>query len=297
MMLPQPQPSDLYEVTIAVPSAAGYSGTVNVNGWRLVSNVTGVSYYAIDGTIVTAADGTFAPTFTASAFGVAGLLTVGSLATVHDNTGLMLTNNIPITACVLSPYTEYARQLAQVLGTAYQPADGSFIADDLRTLGKGLYDADATLTRAINEAFPDTAVDMLTEWETRLGLPVDTTLAVATRQANLLAKYRAVFGSSVQRMNAAIQTIDATAQLVEWSIMQIYANEPSAWIWAASTRRLVVQFNVTVSAATFDNPAVKARIAALVEQMKPAHTGYVIVTSTAGFKWAVGKWGREAWGN
>lgn len=173
---------------------------------------------------------------------------------------------------------DFARQLALLLGPAFQPADGTRIAADLLALGGGLAAGYATNLASVGEAFADTASALLTELEVELGLPVRTDLATAARRTRLLAKVRAKFAGTPQDLKTTAATYDATSTVVENTPATVPHELDAAGYWGAS--RGVFQFAVKVAAATANDPVAMPTLQAAVEQQKSAHTlGSVCVTT------------------
>ena len=119
---------------------------------------------------------------------------------------------------------DFARQLARLIGPAYQPADGTAIAADLLAIGGALAAARASNLGLLNEAFPDTALQLLPEWEVAFGIPDGTGLSTATRQARVAAAVLASFlYGSPQGIQGAMRAIDPSVTVKEWTISQITA--------------------------------------------------------------------------
>jgi uncharacterized protein YmfQ (DUF2313 family) len=153
-----------------------------------------------------------------------------------------------------------ARQLATLLGL--NAPDGSLNAADLLALGGALADTRSVLLDALDEAFPDTAWDLLSEWEAMLGLPVQPELPKPVRQARLVAKVRARFSGTPQDILASVKVLAPEATLVETTAAQAAASAPLN----------VYRFVILIALATAANQVTYQQIRALVEQMKPAHT-------------------------
>lgn len=165
---------------------------------------------------------------------------------------------------------DFARQLATLLGPAYQPADGTRIGADLLALGGALAGARNTNLSALNEAFADTAVQLLSELESELGLQVRPDLTTAQRQSRLVAKIRAGFSGSPQDILTALRTIAPEATITETAIADaISSGQPLN----------VFLFVVTISSAHRLDANVYGQIVSILETMKPAHVGYTIVTN------------------
>jgi uncharacterized protein YmfQ (DUF2313 family) len=161
----------------------------------------------------------------------------------------------------------FARELARLIGPGYQPADGTLIAEDLRALGSLLARARAHQTSAILERFAHRATETLPEWEKALELPVDPTRTLEQRRAAVVAKIRAIFGGTPQRILKAVRALAPEATLVENRAVDVLADPRQVFRWV-----------VLISAAHFGDEATRGRIADLIEQMEPAITGAGIAT-------------------
>jgi hypothetical protein len=178
----------------------------------------------------------------------------------------------------------FARELALLLGTAYQPADGTLIAEDLRVLGGALGDVYTTQSRALDEAFCNTSIELLEKWEFRLGIPTNQGASVSDRQVAATAKRRAVGGTHL-RMIKALEVIDSTVAIVPTKAALVAGTDP----------RKVFQFAIVVSSATLTDSRKKPQIERVIDAMKPAYCGYSIVTRV-GFVLGVSRLGQDALG-
>lgn len=167
---------------------------------------------------------------------------------------------------------DFARELVSLLG--YNAPDGSNNADDARTIGTALADAYERLDDAGREAFVTLTTELLSEWESRLGLPVSPSLDGDTRRNALTAARRASAGNSIGRMRSALRVLDPVADVVRTRAVDAAAT---------GVPREVFRLSLRVSATTLANPTSLARITALVERMKPAHVRYS-VTSVESFR-------------
>jgi uncharacterized protein YmfQ (DUF2313 family) len=154
------------------------------------------------------------------------------------------------------------------MGSGMNAPDGSNNADDLVALGYLLADMAGGEDALLDENFPASAVDTLSEWEFRLGLPVSPTGATATRQAAVTAKRRATGGNIAQRVLSAVWAIDPTAAL--------YTN--SAVTVASLNPRGVFRFAIQLDAAVRADAAKVAAIRASVDAVKRAFTDYTLPT-------------------
>ena len=174
---------------------------------------------------------------------------------------------------------DLARQLLRLLGPAYPAADNSLNAADAINLGRGISDARDTNAASLNEAFPDTALYLLSEWETMLGLPVSSgRLTTTERRAALLARWRTRFSGSPDSIISALTPLnsDTPPTMRETVAIESTANPPRVF---AFTLKVKVIPDVSDAAAL-------APLRAIVDVMKPAHTvaQYTDQSLTAGFR-------------
>lgn len=172
---------------------------------------------------------------------------------------------------------DLARQLLRLLGPAYPAPDDSLNAADALNLGRGISDARDTNAASLNEAFPDTALYLLSEWETMLGLPVSAgRLTTTERRAALLARWRTRFSGSPDSIISALTPLnsDTPPTMRETVAIESTANPPR-----------VFAFTLKVLPDVSDAAAV-APLRAIVDVMKPAHTAaqYTDKSLTAGFR-------------
>jgi hypothetical protein len=106
---------------------------------------------------------------------------------------------------------DFARQLATLLGPAYQAGDDSNNAAEFLALGGALADLRLVIIDSLAEAFANEAWDLLSELETIYGLPVRTDLDEEDRQARLVAKIRAARAGTPNSILLAVSTYDTTA--------------------------------------------------------------------------------------
>lgn len=166
---------------------------------------------------------------------------------------------------------DFARQIAQLLGAAYQPADNTAIGAELLAYGGAIRDGRQTNLDGLSECFPDTAEQTLNKWEETYGLPVREDLVNLSlpnpyqiRQARLTAKVRAARAGTPQQITAAVAAIDPSAVLIQNLFSQIIA--------AGGSPLGVYQFAIILATATLTNATLMSQIQAIVRQMKPAHT-------------------------
>lgn len=161
----------------------------------------------------------------------------------------------------------FARTLARLLGVP--AADGTLTAADLRALGAALAEGHDTFERVLDEMFVASAEELLAEWERALGVVTERSATVATREATLTAHRRTSGGNSKLRTLTAVQALDSTATL---------ATTPATSL-SYATRREVFEWRIILAASVFDNAVTKARVTAITEKMKPAHTRAVLAVS------------------
>jgi len=171
---------------------------------------------------------------------------------------------------------DLARQLLRLLGPAYPAADGSLNAADAINLGRGISDARDTNAASLNEAFPDTALYLLSEWETMLGLPVSSgRLTTTERRAALLARWRTRFSGSPDSIISALTPLnsDTPPTMRETVAIESTANPPRVFV-----------FTIRTGIDPNDAAAI-APLTDAVDVMKPAHTQafFTDESLTAGF--------------
>lgn len=122
----------------------------------------------------------------------------------------------------------FARALATLIGPAITARDGSLVAEDLRTLGSALADARELIARAVDQAHPGTATDLLPDLEGEYGLPVGEALSTAARQARLLAKKRARGDATRLGIERVVQTLFAGGAVQTLSAALVEGTDPIA---------------------------------------------------------------------
>lgn len=153
-----------------------------------------------------------------------------------------------------------ARELARLRGPEISPADGTLVAEDLRAQGGAAALARATIQRAIAQAHPSTATDLLPELEAEYGIPSGTALPTSERQQLLLAKYRARGDGSLLALGRTVRTVVPEAVLITIAAADVADTDPEA----------VFNLVVLVSLATMDDTGISARADALLAQQAPA---------------------------
>lgn len=153
-----------------------------------------------------------------------------------------------------------ARQMLRVIGAGWQAPQDSLTAADALAFGASLDDARLMLISLLDQAFANTVSSMIAEWEAAYGLLPDSSLTLADRQARLLAFIRSSGAGSPQSIASAVDGFTGGGTSV--------VETPSSAVHV----RAVFQFVVIVPLAILQNVAKRARIADMIERMKPAHT-------------------------
>ena len=124
------------------------------------------------------------------------------------------------------------------------------------------------LTRAIDQAFPDTVSDLIDEWESMLGLPINKYGLLSSRVAAVLAKWRSRRGSSALDILETVRKFDVGAEIYENSSVDVYGIDI----------RFTHLFAIIVSSAVWADATTRAAIRTAVDSMKPAYTDYNLAT-------------------
>lgn len=152
---------------------------------------------------------------------------------------------------------ELARQLAQILGPAYAAVTSNLVAADLLAYGDFLKDLQDALTSAINEAFVNTAEQLLDEHEQSYGLAVRSDLTTDERRQRLLTKVRSARGGSPLSIKSAFIAYDngttvweiSTQDVAEsWMAFVIAVQLPSASLTFTMWRELHEMLRATIPA-------------------------------------------------
>lgn len=128
----------------------------------------------------------------------------------------------------LTDTDRFARALATLIGPSITAADGTLVAEDLRLLGSALADARSVVARAVDQAHPGTATDLLPELESEYGLPLGEGLSTAARQARLLAKKRARGDATRLGIERVVQTLFATGAVQTLAASLVEGTDPYA---------------------------------------------------------------------
>jgi uncharacterized protein YmfQ (DUF2313 family) len=156
-------------------------------------------------------------------------------------------------------FDHFARELVSLLG--WTAPEGTLLAEDARVLGKALADAWEALDDAGRENFVTLAEQLLSEWESRVGVPLSPGSATADRQYALTAKRRSTGGNTRGRVLAAARVFDTSASIVTTTAQFASDNlDP----------RVVFNWAVAVSQAVYRQWGSQLR--EVIEVLKPAHT-------------------------
>lgn len=163
-----------------------------------------------------------------------------------------------------------ARKIAFAMGTAYNHADGTRNSADALAMGDALAALRAQVVLAIDQAFVSSATVMLDELEESYGLPVRRDMTNEARQNRLVAKTRAGRRGSPQGLVNALAPIASPTSILE-NLLTAVPIDPTT-----GDRRGQWKFGVLVPAGTYDSPEKMTQVRAVLDQMKPAHTNYVV---------------------
>lgn len=158
---------------------------------------------------------------------------------------------------------DIARMLLRLLGPAYPAPDFSTNAADAFALGREVSNGRDTTLGSLEEAFPNSATYLLTEWEQMLGLVSGVGRLTTTERRNaLLARWRARFSGSSDDIATALAPYNGGFAP---EIRESRASESGA-----NPNRVFV-FTVKTDIAPTKTADI-APMRAVVEVMKPAHT-------------------------
>lgn len=153
-----------------------------------------------------------------------------------------------------------ARQMLRVIGAGWQAPQDSLTAADALAFGASLDDARLMLLDLLNQAFANTVTSMIAEWEAAYGLLPDSSLTLADRQMRLLTFLRSTGAGSPQSIASAVDAFTGGGTVV--------VETPSTTVDVGA----VFRFVVVVPLAFIQSVSKRARIADMVERMKPAHS-------------------------
>lgn len=168
---------------------------------------------------------------------------------------------------------DLARQLLRLLGPAYPAPDDSLNAADALNLGRAISDARDTNAASLGEAFPDSALSLLSEWETMLGLPVSAgRLTTTQRRAALLARWRTRFSGSPDAIISALTPLNSGNAPTMRETVAIESTASPSRVFVFTIRTGVDPNNAAAIAPFVDTVAV----------MKPAHAKAVFTSKQMG---------------
>ena len=153
-----------------------------------------------------------------------------------------------------------ARQMLRVIGAGWQAPQDSLTAADALAFGASLDDARLMLLDLLDQAFASTVTSMIAEWEAAYGLLPDSSLTLADRQMRLLTFLRSTGAGSPQSIASAVDAFTGGGTVV--------VETPSTTVDVGA----VFRFVVVVPLAFIQSVSKRARIADMVERMKPAHS-------------------------
>jgi hypothetical protein len=165
---------------------------------------------------------------------------------------------------------DFARELVSLLG--FTAPDGSNHADDARTHGTALADAYSRLDEAGREAFVTLASELLSEWESRLGVVSAAQSTDAQRRAALVSVRRAGGANNRAAFLSALQAIDPTASIHTGSVLE-----------NTSYPRGVFVLSVRLAPSVLANSAQRARIEDVLSRMAPAYVVWHLASNEGFF--------------
>lgn len=165
-----------------------------------------------------------------------------------------------------TPGGSAARRLVRLIGPALRAADGTAAAALLLGLGDGLATARARLRAALDEAFADTALETLSEWEALVGLPTREGASPDDRRRDLLAKIRAAFSGAPSDILRTVRTYAPEALLATVPVAVALLSYP----------RGVFRFVLLISDAHWRDTSMVASIDARLQQQSPAHVDWSV---------------------
>lgn len=188
--------------------------------------------------------------------------------------------------------TDYRDLLLSLLppGDAITREPDSDVALLMEALGAELARLDARLEKLLEEVDPRTTTELLTDWERVLGIPhcggsVAPTLTA--RRAEVLARLTLEGNLTPAFIEAAAALSGFTITIVEHEMMEFGASQfgdefagPSAWWTFDVVTPDAGVFEAEFGGMVFGEPLGSIgneRLACLIDQLKPAHTAYLIV--------------------
>lgn len=198
---------------------------------------------------------------------VSGALTAGDSVAWNPVPDFAASTSLILTSAT-DTSGKYLRELARAFGTAFRLKDGYAITEWFRAIATMLAGMREALTRAIDQAFPDTVSDLIDEWESMLGLPINKYGLLSSRVAAVLAKWRSRRGSSALDILETVRKFDVGAEIYENSSVDVYPVDI----------RFTHLFAIIVSSAVWADATTRAAIRTAVDSMKPAYTDYNLAT-------------------
>lgn len=174
---------------------------------------------------------------------------------------------------------QIARQMLRLVGAGWQAPQDSLNAADFLALAESFADLREELLGVWDQAFVSSATSdngLLTEWERLLGLPIEPTSTDAARQARLLAYVRASVAGTPQAIKNSVEAYTGSCTIVETTADAVLASRSPV---TEDTIRGVFRFAVVVPLLYAKSDAQVARISAIVNRMKPAHTSFSVVNA------------------
>lgn len=154
-----------------------------------------------------------------------------------------------------------ARRLARLQGPSIQAPDGTANAAELLAIGDAFAATQERLDQARDEAFVDSAEELLLEWEIALGLPATASGTTADRRATLLALSSSSRGGTPQDLLALARSLVSGATLREYT-----ATEAAA----LGSQRYVFTLRFALG-ASYGDTELEARLRELLRPAAPAH--------------------------
>lgn len=168
---------------------------------------------------------------------------------------------------------QIARMMLGMVGSGWQAPQGSNTAADALAIASSFAGLRALLVLLADQIFVSSATGatgLLSEWEELLAIPVDTSLTDAQRQARLVAFMRSAIAGTPQGIESAVSVLTGTATVYEISTAQASGG---------GNARSVFHFAVIVPITSITNASTLNAISAVIDRMKPAHTGYSVVNA------------------
>lgn len=167
------------------------------------------------------------------------------------------------------PAGDAARRLARWVGPAIGARDGSVAAAHYLALGATIATTRAYTAGSLTECFPHLAVATIGAWERSLGMLSGEGDALAARQRDVTARWRAVHaGPSLAEVTTTARSHVAGATVLELAMADVYATAPMA------TQRLVVL--LPAASGALDDAALLARLAGSLAVELPGHVTWTI---------------------